>query len=132
MTDLLHDHLRQGVFLTHDEIDSWPGPRMQARANRVFALNAWLAGGDGNRWDGDDGRPLDLVDFQFWPQKIKDAELAKFGELDEVYDSIKPEMDDFDAAIAEVSGDDTKQLHHDILERTRRIRAGESIVEDKD
>lgn len=62
---------------------------IQLRANRDHALNGWLGRSDGGRWDGDDGRPLRLAEFQFWPAAIRAAEEAEFARLDAAYETAK-------------------------------------------
>ena len=72
-------------------------PIVQARANRTHALAAWLGGSDMKdpndtrfpRWPGDDGRSINMSDFQFWSQDKKDAEAAEFARLDTIYETDK-------------------------------------------
>ena len=77
------------LLLEHMSASVDTGGKKQARANRRHALNAWLVGGDGNRWPGDDGRALSLAEAAFWPPPIAAAETAKFAELDAVYEQVK-------------------------------------------
>lgn len=58
----------------------------QLRENRRHKLNAWLVGGNGNRWANDDGRFLKLDEFAFWPTEIQEAEKAYFAKIDEEYE----------------------------------------------
>lgn len=68
--------------------------KLQLRANRSHALGGWLDGGDGTpRWDGDDGKVLQLNEWNFWSDAIKAAEQAKFEALDAEYEAAKAEAD---------------------------------------
>ncbi len=63
---------------------------ISTREERTHLLNRWLSGAvDSPRWYADDGRALNLSDFQFWPQEIQTAEAAFFKEIDAAYDTRK-------------------------------------------
>ena len=63
--------------------------KFQLRANRSQLLTAWLVGGDGGRWEGDDGRVLTLEALRFEKQAIQEAENDKFTALDADYEAAK-------------------------------------------
>lgn len=64
----------------------------QARRARTHALWGWLSGGNGARWVGDDGRALELSEFQFWPASAQTAEQAEFARLDTAYEAVKAQI----------------------------------------
>ena len=67
-------------------------PFVQLKEDRRHKLNSWLVLQDGSRWEGDDGRVLRLDEYPFWPQNIKDAELAYFAKIDAEYEQAKSNL----------------------------------------
>lgn len=64
----------------------------QLREDRRHKLEAWLAGGLGNRWSNDDGRFLRLEEFQFWSEEIQQAEREFFSKIDSEYEQEKSKI----------------------------------------